>query len=119
MVKLEIDQEKKLVEVEITGFIKNDEAVRLSNELKKALAKYGPQEACLLIDLTGFMPMEKDVLSVLRGMGRDVIGYFHKAALVQEFASLNPSRKVIEPPPGVKLPSFTSREEAVRYLFDS
>jgi hypothetical protein len=119
MVKLAVDQSKKLVEVEITGFIKNDEAVRLSNDLKKALVTFGPQEACLLIDLTGFMPMDKDVLSVLRGMGRDVIGSFHKAALVQEFASQSPNRKVIEPPPGVKLPSFTSRDEATRYLFES
>lgn len=118
MIKVIVDQEKKMVEGEITGFVKTDEAIRFSTELKKVLVQFGPQEACLLINLVGFAPMSTDVNSILRGLGRDVVGYFRKAALIQEFAMNMPGRKVIEPPPGRKLPSFSSRAEAISYLLE-
>ncbi|MBE0698577.1 MAG: hypothetical protein IH586_16795 [Anaerolineaceae bacterium] len=116
MVKVIVDKEQKLVEAQIGGFIKTEEALRVANELKKVLIQFGPQEAMLLIDLTGFAPMSSDVQSILRGMGRDVVGYFRKAALVQEFALQMPGRKVIEPPSGGKLPAYPTREEAIKYL---
>ena len=116
MVKVTVDTEQKLVEAQIGGMVKTEEALRASTELKKALAQFGPQEALLLIDLTGFLPMSTDVKSILRGMGRDIVGYFRKAALVQEFARQMPGRKVIEPPSGGKLPAYPTREEAMQYL---
>jgi hypothetical protein len=118
MVKVSVDKEKKLVEAQINGFIKTDEALRASSEIKKTLHQFGPQEATLLIDLMGFAPMTSDVPAILRGMGRDIVGYFRKAALVQEFALKMPGRKVIEPPPGGKLPAFPTREEAMKYLME-
>ncbi len=117
MVKVIVDKEKKLVEAQIGGFVKAAEALRISTEVKSALAQFGPQEAVLLLDLTGFAPMAMDVQPILRGMGRDVVGYFRKAALVQEFALQMPGRKVIEPPPGGKLPAYPTREEALKYLY--
>lgn len=119
MYRVSTDKEQKLVEVEISGFVSADEAVRVSAELKRALPQFGPKEALLLIDLTGFAPMSKDVRPILRGMGRDVIGFFDKAALVQEFAAFMPGNRPIEPPPGGKLPSFPTREEALKYLKES
>ena len=79
---------------------------------------YGPEQALLLIDLVGFSPMNTDVLPVLRGMGRDVVSFFRKSALIQDFAmSFQRGRQAIEPPPGYKLPSYPTREEALAYLF--
>jgi hypothetical protein len=117
MVKVVVDKEKKLVEAQIRGFVKTAEALRVSTELKGTLAQFGPQEAVLLLDLTGFTPMTTDVQPILRGMGRDIVGYFRKAALVQEFALQMPGRKVVDPPPGGKLPAYPTREEALKYLF--
>lgn len=117
MFSVNADPSQKLVELQITGFVKQEEAVKASNELKRAMAQFGPQEAVLLIDLAGFAPMSNDVLPILRGMGRDVIPFFRKTALVQEFAqTFQGGRKIIEPPPGMKLKSFTTREDAVEYL---
>jgi hypothetical protein len=116
MVKVTVDKEQKLVEAQIGGMVKTAEALLVSSELKRALSQFGPQEALLLLDLTGYAPMSSDVAPILRGMGRDVVGYFRKAALVQEFARQMPGRKVIEPPPGGKLPAYSTREEALQYL---
>lgn len=118
MISVKIDPDEKLIDATITGFVKTDEAVRFSNEVKQAMRKFGPQEAALLVDLTGFAPMTNDVLSLLRGLGRDVISSFRKAALVQEFALKIQNRKIIEPPPGVKLPAYQTREEALKYLLE-
>ncbi len=116
MIQVSTDPDKKLIDVTLTGFVKIEEAVRVSNEIKKAMMKFGPRQAILLIDLVGFMPQTKDVLPVLRGMGRDVVNFFRKAALVQDFSMDLQGRKIIEPPPGYKLPSFQTREKAMEYL---
>ena len=117
MIRVDIDREQKLVEAQITGFVKVEEVVRASNEIKASMKLFGPQEAVLLVDLIGFTPMSTDVLPVLRGLGRDVISFFRKSALIQDFAmTFQGNRKVIEPPPGYKLPSFTTREAAITYL---
>jgi len=118
MIQVSSDKDQKLVDVVITGLIKVDDAVRVSNDLKRTLGQFGPQEAVLLIDLIGFAPMATDVLPILRGMGRDVISFFRKAALVQEFGMEYGGRKVIEPPPGSKLPTYPSRDAALKYLLD-
>lgn len=117
MIRVEIDREQKRVEAQITGFVKVDEVVRASNEIKASMKLFGPQEAVLLVDLIGFTPMSNDVLPVLRGLGRDVISFFRKSALIQDFAmTFQGNRKVIEPPPGYKLPSFPTRDAALSYL---
>jgi len=117
MVKVDIDREQKIVEAQITGFVKVDEVVRASNEIKASMKLFGPREAVLLVDLIGFAPMSNDVLPILRGMGRDVISFFRKSALIQDFAmTFQGNRKVIEPPPGYPLPSFPTREAALSYL---
>ena len=119
MFKLTINEEQKLVEVQITGLVKAEEALRASNELKKMFLKFGPRQALLLVDLVGFSPMANDVLPILRGMGRDVLTFFRKAALIQEFSmGFQGARKVIEPPPGMPLPSYRTREEAMAYLLE-
>ena len=118
MIQVNVNADQKLVDVTITGFVKTEEALRVSNEIKQSMRQFGPQEAVLLIDLIGFAPMSNDVLSLLRGMGRDVITFFHKAALVQEYAMKLQSRRIIEPPPGITLRSFPTREEALQYLFE-
>lgn len=119
MVRLTVDDDQKLVEVVITGLVKTEDALRASNELKKMFLRFGPKQAVLLIDLVGFTPMANDVLPILRGMGRDVLTHFRKAALIQEFSmGFQGGRKVIEPPPGMQLPSYRSREEAVAYLLE-
>jgi hypothetical protein len=116
MYRVTTDKAQKLVEVEISGFVQADEATRISTEVKRTLPQFGPKEAILLFDLTGFAPMTKDVTPILRGMGRDVIGFFRKAALVQEFGSHLPGQRPIEPAPGGKLRSFPTREAALQYL---
>lgn len=117
MVKVEIDREQKIVEAQITGFVKVDEVVRASNEIKASMKFFGPREAVLLVDMVGFAPMSNDVLPILRGMGRDVISFFRKSALIQDFAmTFQGNRKVIEPPPGYQLPTFPTREAALSYL---
>lgn len=116
MVKVTVDKEQKLVEAVITGLVKAEDAARASNEIKRTMFQFGPQEAVLLIDLVGFTPMSNDVLSVLRGMGRDVVTAFRKTALIQEFSMEMRGRKVIEGPPGTKIPSYPTREEALKYL---
>lgn len=116
MIRVTTETDQKLVDVTITGFVKTEEALRVSTELKQSMRHFGPQEAVLLIDLIGFAPMSNDVLSLLRGMGRDVITFFRKAALVQEFSQKIQGRRIIEPPPGITLRSFSTREEALQYL---
>lgn len=116
MVKVTVDKEQKLVEAEISGMIKTEDAARASSEIKRTMYQFGPQEAVLLIDLVGFTPMTNDVLSVMRGIGRDVTTGFRKAALIQEFSMEMRGRKVIEPPPGKKIPTYPTREEALKYL---
>ncbi len=118
MAKVIIDRERKLVDVEMGGFIKAQEAGRVSTEIKEAYRVFAPKEAVLLIDLVGFAPMSSDVLPVLRGLGRDVLSFFKKGALVQEWAMKPQDRQVIEPPPGYKLPTFKTREEALKYLME-
>lgn len=118
MLKVTVNLEQKLVEAELSGFVKTEEAVRFANELKKSLVKFAPQEAYLLINMVGFAPMANDVVSILRGVGRDVVSYFKKAVLVQEFALQMPGRKIIEPPPGKTLLAYPTREEAIHYLFE-
>lgn len=117
MVKVTEDREQKLVDVVITGFVQADDVARAANEIKATMKHYGPEQAVLLIDLIGFAPMNTDVLPMLRGLGRDVVSFFRRAALVQEFSmQFQGNRKAVEPPPGYKLPSFPTREEALRYL---
>lgn len=117
MIRVDIDREQKLVEAQITGFVKVEEVMRASNEIKASMKLFGPSEAVLLVDLIGFAPKSSDVLPVLRGLGRDVISFFRKSALIQDFAmTFQGNRKVIEPPPGYKLPTFTTREAAMTYL---
>ncbi len=116
MIQVNVDRDQKLVEAQITGFLSVNEAMQVSSDLKKALGQFGPKDAILLIDLLGFAPATNDVLPILRGMGRDVVSYFRKAALVQEFSMDMQGRKIIEPPPGYKLPSFPTREKALEYL---
>jgi hypothetical protein len=117
MVKVTIDNEAKLVDVVITGFVKAEDVARVSNEIKASMKQFGPSQAALLIDLVGFTPMTQDVLPMLRGLGRDVVSFFRKSALVQDFAmSYQGGRKVVEPPPGYQLPSYHTREEALKYL---
>lgn len=119
MVKVIEDREKKLVEAQISGFVKTEEIMRASNEIKATMKHYGPSQAALLIDLVGFTPMSNDVLPVLRGMGRDVVSFFRRAALLQDFSmQFQGSRKAVEPPPGYALPSYRTREEALKYLFE-
>jgi hypothetical protein len=117
MVKVDVDREQKLVEAQITGFVKGDEVIRAANEIKATMKLFGPSQAVLLIDLVGFTPMSNDVLPVLRGLGRDVVSFFRKAALLQEFSmGFQGNRKAVEPPPGYQLPSFPTREQALAYL---
>ncbi len=117
MVRVTEDREQKLVDVVITGFVSSEEVARAANAIKATMKHYGPDQALLLIDLIGFTPQKTDVLPVLRGMGRDVISFFHKSALVQEFAmNFQGGRRAIEPPPGYKLPAYPTREEALKYL---
>ncbi len=117
MVRVTEDREQKLVDVVITGFVTAEEVARAANEVKATMKHYGPEQALLLMDLLGFAPMSNDVLPVLRGMGRDVVSFFRKSALVQEFEkNFQGGRRAIEPPPGYKLPSYPSREEALKYL---
>lgn len=117
MITVNTDREKKLVDLQITGFVKPDDVMRAANEIKATMKWFGPSEAFLLIDLTGFTPMTNDVFPMLRGLGRDVISFYQKAALVQEFnLSFQGGRKAIEPPPGYPLPSFATREKALAYL---
>lgn len=118
MVKVTEDREQKLVEATITGFVKPDEVMRVSNEIKATMKHYGPSQAVLLLDMVGFAPMTNEVLPLLRGLGRDVVSFFRKAALLQEFSmGFQGNRKVVEPPPGYKLPSYPTREAALQYLF--
>jgi hypothetical protein len=120
MVKVTEDQEKKLVEVVITGFVKAEDIARVSNEIKATMKHYGPSQAALLIDLIGFAPMSTDVLPMLRGLGRDVVSFFRRAALLQEFSmQFQGNRKAVEPPPGYQLPSYNTREKALAYLFEN
>ncbi len=117
MVRVTEDREQKLVDVIITGFASADEVARAANEVKATMKHYGPEQALLLIDLLGFTPKSNDVLPVLRGLGRDVISFFRKSALVQEFSmNFQGGRRAIEPPPGYKLPAYQTREDAMRYL---
>ena len=117
MIQVTTDPEKKLIEVALTGMVKANEAARASSEVKKAMMPFAPKDAVLLIDLIGFAPMTQDVMPIVRGMGRDVITNFRKTALVQDFSmSFGGGRKIIEPPPGYKVPSFHTREEALQYL---
>lgn len=120
MFRLTVDEEQKLVEVQITGLVKAEEALRASNELKKMFLRFGPKQALLLVDLVGFAPVANDVLPIVRGMGRDVLTFFRKAALIQEFSmQFQGARKVIEPLPGMPLPSYRTREEAMAYLLEN
>lgn len=117
MIHVNTDREQKLVEVQINGFIKTEDVMRAANEIKATMKFFGPAEAVLLIDLTGFTPMSNDVLPMLRGMGRDVMTFFRKSALIQEFSlNFQGGRKAIEPPPGYRLPSYPTREQALSYL---
>jgi hypothetical protein len=117
MVRVIEDREQKLVDVVITGFATAEDVARAANEIKATMKHYGPEQALLIIDLLGFAPMNTDVLPVLRGMGRDVVSFFRKSVLVQEFAKdFQGGRRAIEPPPGYKLPSYRTREEALKYL---
>ncbi len=117
MVQVTEDREQRLVDVVITGFVSAAEVARVANEIKATMKHYGPEQANLLIDLVGFTPQTTDVLPVLRGLGRDVVSFFRKAALVQEFSmNFQGGRRAIEPPPGYKLPFYTTREEALAYL---
>src|SRR5512133_3123805 len=101
MVKVSVDAEQKLVEAVITGFVKAEDVARAANEIKATMKQFGPSQAALLIDLIGFAPMSNDVLPVLRGMGRDVVSFFRKAALLQDFSmTFQGGRKAVEPPPG-------------------
>mgnify|MGYP005812245115 CR=1 FL=1 len=119
MVNVNIDPRQKLVDVTLTGFTQPDDVTRAANEIKASMKQFGPEQAVLLIDLLGFAPMSKDVLPLLRGMGRDVMTFFRKTALVQEFAmNYEGGRRAIEPPPGYKLATFSTREEALRYLLE-
>lgn len=117
MVRVTEDREQRLVDVVITGFASTDEITRAANEIKATMKHYGPEQALLLIDLVGFTPKTTDVLPVLRGLGRDVVSFFRKAALVQEFSmNFQGGRRAIEPPPGYKLPAYPTRDEALKYL---
>lgn len=119
MVTVTEDREKKLVDVVITGFVKSPDIIRASNEIKATMKHYGPSQAALLIDLIGFAPMNTEVLPMLRGLGRDVVSFFRRAALVQEFSmQFQGNRKAVEPPPGYPLPSYPTREAALGYLFE-
>jgi hypothetical protein len=119
MVKVTEDAEQKLVDVVITGFVKKEDIIRASNEIKATMKHFGPAQAALLIDLIGFAPMNQEVLPMLRGVGRDVVSFFRKAALVQEFSmTFQGNRKAVEPPPGYPLPSYTTREAALQYLME-
>jgi hypothetical protein len=118
MIQVNTDNEQKLVDVVITGFVKVEEAMQVSSDLKRTLGQFGPQEAVLLIDLVGFAPRSNDVLPILRGMGRDVVSFFRKTALVQEFGMEYGGRRVIEGPPGSKLPTYPSRDAALKYLLE-
>jgi hypothetical protein len=118
MVRVTVDREQKLVEAVLTGFVKVEDVVRASNEIKATMKLFGPAQAVLLIDLLGFAPMSADVLPVLRGMGRDVISFFRKVALVQEIAVEVGGRRFIEAPPGVKVPRYMTRDEALKYLLE-
>ncbi len=117
MVRVTEDREQKLVNVVITGFVTAEDVIRASNEIKATMKHYGPEQAVLLIDLLGFAPKDANVLPVLRGMGRDVVSFFRKSALIQDFVmNFQGGRRAIEPPPGYKLPSYPTREEALKYL---
>jgi len=117
MVRVTEDREQRLVDVIITGFASAEEVARAANEIKATMKHYGPEQALLLLDLIGFTPQNTDVLPVLRGLGRDVISFFRKSALVQEFSmNFQGGRRAIEPPPGYKLPAYPTREEALAYL---
>lgn len=119
MVKVSIDPDQKLVDVTITGFTQPADVVRAANEIKASMKQFGPDQAVLLLDLIGFTPMSNETLPMLRGLGRDVISFFRKAALVQEFSlNFQGGRRAIEPPPGYKLASFTTREQALAYLLE-
>ena len=120
MVKVSIDPEQKLVDVTITGFTKSADIVRAANEIKASMKQFGPDQAVLLVDLIGFAPMSNEVLPILRGMGRDVMTFFRKSALVQEFSlNFQGGRRAIEAPPGYKLETFKTREQALRYLLEA
>ncbi len=119
MTEVNVDNEKKLVTLTLNGLVNRDEISRAAEKLKNTLIQFKPQEAVLLIDLTGFLPASNDVLQVLRGMGRDVLNGFRKAALVQDvLLQYGGGRKAMEPPPGYKLPSYHSMEKAIHYLLE-
>jgi hypothetical protein len=120
MVKTRVDQEKKLVFVELTGVVKDTDVIRAADEIKATMKTFKPYDAAVLFDLRGFIPAGKSVLTMMRGMGRDVVSFFRKAAVIQEFTvGFHDSRKIIEPPPGYALPIYRSEEDALRYLFEA
>lgn len=47
-----------------------------------------------------------------------VVSFFRKSALVQELGMEYGGRRAIEPPPGTRLPSYPSREAALKYLVE-
>jgi hypothetical protein len=119
MPKARVDLEKKLVFVEMTGLVNDQDVIRIADEIKATMKKFKPSDAAVLFDLRGFIPSGKSVLTMMRGMGRDVVSFFRKAAMIQEFSvGFHDSRRIIEPPPGFAMPTFRSEEEALRYLFE-
>jgi hypothetical protein len=118
MAKVVVDTQQKLIEVDLSGFVTVQQATRVSEDLKRGLAQFAPQEGLLLIDLLGFAPMTSDVVAMIRGMGRDVISSFRKTALIQDFPAKFQGRLLIEASAGTRLPAFPTREAAIQYLLE-
>jgi hypothetical protein len=119
MYKVYVDNAKKLVKLEASGFFQLEEAKEVLLEFEKAMSKFRPKEAVLLTDVSTLKVSSPELVSYIEKI--QVLGkeHFRKFASIQASGIASIQLKRIAKHHGTDdtIERFNSEEEAMKFLF--
>lgn len=120
MYKVEVDKIKKLIRLEISGFIKLDEINSLDCELQKVLKQFKSKEPLMLINAIGFKPTTPDIQPVMQKLQIACAEYCRKTSAVYDNIISQMQAKRLGDQTNVNdtFARFSTEDEAMKYLFE-
>jgi hypothetical protein len=119
MYKVYVDNAKKLVKLEASGFFQLEEAKEVLLEFENAIGKFKPKEAVLLTDVSTLKVSSPELISYIEKI--QVLGkeHFRKFASIQATGIASIQLKRIAKHDGADdtIERFNSEEEAMKFLF--
>lgn len=124
MYSVNVDKVRKIIKMEVSGFMKAEEAKSFIAETESAMKQFKSKEAVMLVKLEDMKPTSQDVLPILMAGLNDALSTVKKIASVHSSALTQMQMKRVEDEVhGSNKASggiirFKSEEDAIKYLLE-